>query len=77
MTLSLVAVVPALGSMRVPSLPPPVLPLALPVRALVASIAPVWSLIVCAVVFRAPGPPLVSRVASLLSGGRPSASTAR
>ena len=58
-TLSLVVLVAALGSMRVLSLTPPAPPLSSSVR-LVASIAPVWSLI--AVVFRAPGPPLVSRV---------------
>ena len=42
-TLSLVAVVATLGSMRVPSLLPSEPPLASPARALVASIAPFWS----------------------------------
>ena len=76
-TLSFVAAVAALGSMRVPSLPPPAPPLASPVGAFVALIAPVWSLIV--VVFRAPGLPLVlvSRVpAPSSSGGRPPATAA-
>ena len=73
-TLSLVAVVAALGSMRVPSLSPPAPPLASTVKAFVASIAPVWSLIV--VVFRAPVPLLVSRVAPPSSGGCPSATAA-
>ena len=39
------AVVATLGSMRVPILPTPSPPLASPVRALVALISPVWSLI--------------------------------
>ena len=73
-TLSLVALAAALGSVRVPSLPPPASPLASPVRALVASIALVWPLI--AVVFRVPGPPMVSRVAPPSSGGRPAATAA-
>ena len=73
-TFSMAAAVMALELTRIPNFSPPAPPRASLVTAMVAATTPACSL--TAMTLGAPGPPQVSRVASLSRGGQPSATAA-